>query len=75
MITGAPLANTTDYFADDSGNTHELSINQLTEALVAGGSADGRYKPGAPVRRDQMASFLARSLSAAVEAGKTQPPG
>jgi hypothetical protein len=75
MITGAPLANTTDYFADDSGHTHELAINQLTEALVAGGGADGRYHPGDPVRRDQMASFLARALSAAVEAGKTQPPG
>ena len=75
MITGAPLANTTDYFADDSGHTHELAINQLTEALVAGGGADGRYHPGEPVRRDQMASFLARALSAAVEAGKATPPG
>ena len=75
MATGTALANTTDYFADDSGTTHELAINQITEALVAGGSADGRYKPGAPVRRDQMASFLARALSAAVEQGSARPPG
>lgn len=73
--TGQPLPNTTDYFADDSSHTHELSINQVTEVGVAGGTADGRYEPGDPVRRDQMASFLARSLSAAVAAGRATPPG
>lgn len=75
LVTGAALLNTTDYFADDSGTTHELAINQITEALVAGGTADGSYQPGAPVRRDQMASFLARTLSAAVEQGNAHPPG
>jgi hypothetical protein len=75
LVTGVTLANTTDYFADDSGHVHELAINQITEALVAGGTADGQYQPGAPVRRDQMASFLARVLSAGVEAGRVQPPG
>ncbi len=75
LATGAPLANTTDYFADDSGQVHERAINQLSEAGVAGGGADGRYRPGASVRRDQMASFLARVLSAAVEAGRATPPG
>ncbi|MGH9273496.1 MAG: phosphodiester glycosidase family protein [Acidimicrobiales bacterium] len=75
LATRAALANTTDYFADDSGHTHELSINQITEALVAGGTTDGLYEPGASVRRDQMASFLARALSAAVEAGWAHPPG
>jgi hypothetical protein len=73
--TGQPLANTTDYFADDSGHVHELGINQITEALVAGGTASGAYAPGELVRRDQMASFLARVLAAAVEAGRTAPPG
>jgi hypothetical protein len=75
LATGTPLANTTDYFADDSGHTHELGINQITEALVSGGTADGGYAPGGLVRRDQMASFLARVLAAAVEAGRTAPPG
>ncbi len=74
LVTGAPLANTTDYFADDSGHVHELAINQLTEATVAGGTADGGYHPGDAVRRDQMASFLARVLSAGVSAGRTSPP-
>jgi len=62
--TGAPLANTADFFADDSGGTHERSINQLAEAAIAGGTVDGRYRPGEAVRRDQMASFLARALAA-----------
>jgi hypothetical protein len=75
LATGAPLPNTTDYFADDSGHTHELGINQITEASLSGGTASGGYGPGDPVRRDQMASFLGRVLAAAVEAGRTAPPG
>ena len=75
LATGLPMTDTADYFADDSGHVHELSINQITEALVAGGTADGTYQPQAAVRRDQMASFLARVLSAAVEAGHATPPG
>ncbi len=62
--TGAELANTTDFFADDSGGTHERSINRLAEAAIAGGTLDGRYRPNEPVRRGQMASFLARTLAA-----------
>ena len=72
--TGAPLAHTTDFFADDSGDVHEANINAVTEARIAGGTADGRYRAGDPVRRDQMASFLARALSTAVEAGSAAPP-
>ncbi len=75
LATGVPMANTTDYFNDDSGDVHERSINRLTEARVAGGTVDGRYRSSAAVRRDQMASFLARVLSAAVEAGQATPPG
>jgi hypothetical protein len=75
LATRTTLANTTDYFADDSGHTHELGINQITEALVSGGTADGGYAPGGLVRRDQMASFLARVLAAVVEQGRSAPPG
>jgi len=75
MATRAALANTTDYFNDDSGDVHEQAINQITEAGIAGGSADGRYRDGAPVRRDQMASFLARVLASTVQAGHAAPPG
>ncbi len=74
-LTGGPLANTTDYYADDSGHAHERSINQITELQLAGGTAPGSYSPNAPVRRDQMATFIARILSISVEAGRSQPPG
>jgi hypothetical protein len=67
---GASLPNTTDFFADDSGNVHEAPINRITEARVAGGTTDGRYRAGAAVRRDQMASFLARALSLLVDEGR-----
>ncbi len=69
-----PLPDTADYFADDSGDVHERDINTVTEAGIAGGLADGRYGARDAVRRDQMASFLARSLGASVDAGVTAPP-
>jgi hypothetical protein len=75
LVTGTPLPHVADYFNDDSGNVHEPAINQVTEAAVAGGTAEGEYRPGAPVRRDQMASFLARALTMSVAAGKAAPPG
>lgn len=75
LAKGVELPNTADYFADDSGDPHEPNINKVAEALVAGGTADGRYDAKGSVRRDQMASFLARSLAGAVEAGKASPPG
>lgn len=51
-----------DHFADDDGTQHEASINRVAEAGIASGGTDGRFRPGAAVRRDQMASFLARAL-------------
>lgn len=69
LTTGAPLTNTVDYFPDDSGDTHERSINRLTATAVVGGTADGTYRSAAPVRRDQMASFLARALDVSLETG------
>lgn len=75
LATQAPLPNTADYFADDSGDVHEPNINKIAEGQIAGGTTDGRYRAGASVRRDQMASFLARALSVSVEAGKATPPG
>ncbi|MEX2294613.1 MAG: phosphodiester glycosidase family protein [Acidimicrobiales bacterium] len=74
LITRGPLANTTDYFSDDSGHAHERAINQITEAQVAGGTADGTYNPSGSVRRDQMATFLTRILTISVEAGNSAPP-
>lgn len=63
-----------DYFADDAGSPHEGSINRAAGAGLTGGAANGAYRPGAPVARDQMASFLARSLDLLVETAGARPP-
>jgi Tol biopolymer transport system component len=39
------------------------AIVALTEAGVAGGYPDGKYHPGWPVKRDQMAAYLARAMA------------
>lgn len=49
-------------FPDARGNVHAEAIAQVAAAGVATGFADGRFDPHAPVRRDQMATFLARGL-------------
>ena len=50
-------------FVDDDGNTHEASINSITDdGVTLGCDALGNYCPTDNVRRDQMASFLGRAL-------------
>jgi glycosyl hydrolase family 18 (putative chitinase)/S-layer family protein len=56
-------AATGDYFTDDAGNFHEAAINSVAEAGISIGCSDGLFCPTDPVRRDQMASFLARALA------------
>jgi hypothetical protein len=73
--SGSPLLGEgEDYFYDDQGATLEPAINKAAEAGFTGGVGDGRYAPGLVVRRDQMASFLARVLDLAVERGMAQVP-
>ena len=50
-----------DAFADDDGNVHEDDINTLVAAGVIEGLPDGTFGIGQSVRRDQMASLLARA--------------
>lgn len=52
-----------DYFRDD--DQHEADINRLAEAGIVQGTSAGTYSPRDGVRRDQMASYLARTLAAA----------
>jgi len=63
-----------DYFTDDDGSVFEASINQLRQAGITHGCnppADDMFCPGRDVRRDEMASFLARALGLD---GETPPP-
>ena len=51
-------------FIDDDGNTHESAIEaiRLIGVTLGCNPAGDRYCPSEAVRRDQMASFLARAL-------------
>jgi parallel beta-helix repeat protein len=57
----APTATRTT-FADDDGNPHEPDIEALAAAGITNGCAANAYCPFGAVHRDQMASFLARTL-------------
>lgn len=49
-------------FSDVGGNAHRSSIGAIAKAGITQGYPDGTYRPREHVRRDQMASFLARAL-------------
>ena len=52
-----------DAFNDDNGNVHESNINRLAAAGIVKGETATQYAPLQPVRRDQMASFIARAAN------------
>ena len=65
LISGGELpAAPTDYFGDDAA-LHHGDINRLAAVGIVQGTSPGLYSPRAAVRRDQMASYLARTLAAA----------
>jgi hypothetical protein len=56
---------TGDLFTDDDGSVFESDIDRLATAGVTRGCnppVNDQFCPNSPVRRDQMASFLARAL-------------
>lgn len=61
-----------DAFSDDAGSIHEGDINRLAAAGISAGCGAGRFCPGAPVTREQMASFLVRAKSLTAGAGTNQ---
>lgn len=58
-----------DYFADDTGGVHEPAINAAALAGLTTGIDDDRFGPSATLRRDQMATFVARLLDLLVVEG------
>lgn len=52
-----------DFFDDDSTSIHEDNINAIAAEKIVVGVSSRIYNPGGDVRRDQMASFLARKLA------------
>ena len=59
VLTGDELPAGPDAFGDDDGNVHEAAIDALAAAGITQGTEHG-YDPDAPVRGDQMATFLTR---------------
>ncbi len=49
-------------FPDTAGGTHDLAISAIAAADIATGFEDGTYRPGEPVTRGQMATFLANAV-------------
>lgn len=60
-IADFPLRPAGNAFSDDDGDVHEQRIDKAAAAGLTVGSGAG-YSPGAPVRRDQMATFVMRLL-------------
>jgi serine protease len=53
---GAP-----DAFVDDDGSVHEPAIDALAALGIVRGDSERRFRPDAPVRRDQLASMMVRT--------------
>ncbi|HVL99416.1 MAG TPA: S-layer homology domain-containing protein, partial [Egibacteraceae bacterium] len=51
-----------DRFSDIASSVHRTAINTIASAGITRGCGDGRYCPNQPVKRAEMASFLARAL-------------
>jgi hypothetical protein len=69
FMTGSPFATADDYFIDDETSVHEQNINGVASAAIAVGDGANLYSPGEDVPRDQMASFLMRTLAVLHESG------
>jgi hypothetical protein len=74
FLSGEQLPSGGDRFGDDNGSPFEPYIDQIAEAGVTGGSDDGTYRAGATVNRDQMGSFLTRTLDLLVAEGQPSGP-
>ena len=72
--TGQPLPPGPDAFDDDNGSVHEDAINAIAAVGLAAGTGPRTFEPDTFVRRDQMASFLARLLDLFVQQGFASPP-
>lgn len=73
-ITEEELPREGNAFSDDDGSVHEAAIDALAAAGIARGITSERFAPTSGLRRDQMASFLARFLDRGVQAGWVSPP-
>jgi subtilisin family serine protease len=59
---------------DDVTSSHAPNVDAIATAGIAAGVEPRRYAPHVAVRRDQMASFIARTLDVLVDMNITVPP-
>lgn len=62
VLPAAPASAAVPPFSDTAGHPFAADIEWLRQAGITGGCGNGRFCPDAPVRRDEMASFLGRAF-------------
>ncbi|MEX0657980.1 MAG: S8 family serine peptidase [Egibacteraceae bacterium] len=62
QVSRASLPAASRQFGDIAGNAHESNINKAAVAGLANGVTTLRYAPRQGVRRDQMATFVTRTM-------------
>ncbi len=62
-----------DFFNDDNGSPFEADINAIAEAGITTGCRIDEYCPNSTLRRDEMASFLARAFDLTQMTPPTRP--
>lgn len=68
QVTGSALSSESDFFADDGASVHQPNINALAARGLVAGTGTTSFNPLGSVKRDQMASFTARTLDLLVAA-------
>ncbi len=68
-LAGFALDPQQDYFADDADSVHEAAINATALAGLTTGVDGDQFGPSAELRRDQMATFMARLIDLLVVEG------
>ena len=63
----------TDFFTDDNGSPFEADINAIAEAGITTGCRVDEFCPHRTLRRDEMASFLARAFDLTQMTPPTRP--
>ena len=62
-VSGYPLPpEPPEVFVDIAGSTHEDAIELLAATGIASGTGEGRFEPSQVVTREQMASFVVRTV-------------
>jgi hypothetical protein len=73
QVTGETLASREVEFSDvAASSTHADNIAKLVEARVINGYADNTFRSSAPLRRDQMASLISRTIDVLIITGNIE---